>query len=171
MSEKINKGIEMESSIVINCAPQQAYQFWKNLENFPQFMQHIQEVKSTQDNRYLWRVDGPLGSKMTWEADVTEMVKDKKIAWKTVDDSWVKNAGSVEFSPTQQGGTKLHVRLSYAPPAGELGHALATLLGINPEQQMGEDLKRCKQILEQGMTIEGVTRGEIETSPAKQPHA
>ena len=164
------QGITMDSSIVINMAPAQVYEFWRSLENFPRFMKHINEVRPTQDNRYLWRVDGLPGFDVTWEADVTEVVKNERIAWRTVGDAMVKNDGVVRFKPTANGGTEVHVKLTYQPPAGKLGHAVATLFGMNPEQQMQDDLKRCKQILEDGITPEAVTRSDVQNSSAHKPH-
>jgi uncharacterized membrane protein len=166
----VENGIRMEQSIQVNVAPHQAFEFWRTLENFPRFMAHIKEVKATKDNRYTWKVDGPLGTSVSWEADVTDVVQDKRISWKTVGDAQVANSGSVEFSAAPAGGTLLQVKLSYDPPAGKLGHAVATLFGMNPEQQMKDDLQRCKQILEQGMTAEGVTRSEVQQAPAHKPH-
>ncbi len=164
------QGIRMDAKVTINVPPAQAYEFWRALENFPRFMKHISEVKATQDNRYMWKVDAPLGMSVSWEADVTDVVKNERIAWKTRDGAQVPNEGVVTFTPSGQHGTELHVKLSYEPPAGQVGHAIATLFGKNPQQQMETDLQRCKQILEEGITADGVTRSEVEAEPTRRPH-
>ncbi|RYF12538.1 MAG: SRPBCC family protein [Deltaproteobacteria bacterium] len=164
------QGIRMDSSIDINIPVDQAFKFWKSLENFPKFMKHINTVQATGDNRYHWKADAPLGATISWDAVTTDVTTNKRIAWKSVEGSQLANAGSVDFSSLPSGGTRLHVQLSYDPPAGKLGHAIATLFGVNPEQQMQEDLARCKKMLESG-GIEGVaTRGEVEHAPAHKPH-
>ncbi len=152
--------IAVDTSIDMNVAPRAVFEFWRALENFPKFMGHVKEVRATKDNRYLWRVAGPLGLEVSWEADVTNVVQDQRISWQSVGDAQVKNTGSVQFTPTAAGGTHLHVALSYTPPLGQLGHAIATLLGENPKQQMDDDLQRCKSLLEKGFTEQN---GDIKT--------
>ena len=170
MAASAQEGIKMTSRVTVKVSPHQAFEYWRALENFPRFMQHVQEVKATADNRYRWQVDGPLGTKVSWEADVTEVVQDKRIAWRSLEGADVDNEGSVEFKPAPGGACELEVKLSYNPPAGKLGHAVASLFGKNPQQQMDSDLQRCKQILEQGITAEGVTRSEVQATASHKPH-
>ena len=162
-------GIEMKSSVEINVAPAQAFEFWKSMENFPKFMKHIKHVEAVSDICYEWTVDAPLGAAVTWQANVTEVVDNKRIAWRTAEDAQVPNSGVVEFEENGHGGTRLRVQMQYDPPAGQLGHAIATLFGKNPEQQMVGDLARCKEILEMGATEQGVTRSEVQTAETKKP--
>lgn len=165
-----DQGIRMDAQIEINTPQAVVFEFWRRMENFPQFMTHVQEVRALQDNRYAWRVDGPAGTQMTWDADVTEVVGRERISWRSVEGAQVPNAGSVEFTPSASGGTNLHVKLFYSPPAGALGHAVASLFGKNPGQQMNDDLARCKQLLEAGVTQEGVMASQLETRPTIKPH-
>jgi uncharacterized membrane protein len=145
--------IDVSTSVEINVPAHEVFEFWRALENFPKFMGHVKEVRAVADNRYLWRVAGPVGTEVSWEADVVNLVEDQRISWQSVGDATVKNSGSVEFSPTTTGGTHLKVQLSYSPPLGILGHAVATLLGENPKQQMDQDLQSCKALLEKGYTL------------------
>ena len=162
-------GIHMDSSIEIGVSPAQAFEFWKSMENFPKFMTHVKHVEAVSDICYEWTVDAALGATVKWQANVTEVVDNKRIAWRTAEDAQVPNTGVVEFEDNGEGGTNLHVQLKYDPPAGKLGHAIATLFGRNPGQQMDDDLVRCKEILERGATEQGVTRSEVQTAETHKP--
>ena len=81
---------------------------------------------------------------------LTENVPEQLLAWKTVEGSSIAHAGVVYFEPDQFGGTRLHIRFSYHPPGGVIGHALATLLGDDPKTKMDADLARMKTLIETG---------------------
>ena len=142
------EGIRMESSIDVSRTTQEVFEFWRKLENFPLFMSHVKEVKAVGDNRYAWTVAGPIGTKFSWQADVIDADSPRKISWRSVENSDVDNAGEVVFVPLGEDQTRICVRLNYSPPGGAIGHAIATLFGSNPEQEMRDDLVRCKQVLE-----------------------
>lgn len=162
-------GIHMDATINIAVSPAQAFEFWKSMENFPKFMKHVKHVEAVSDICYEWTVDAALGATVKWQANVTEVVDNKRIAWRTAEDAQVPNSGVVLFEDTGDGGTKLCVQLQYDPPAGKVGHAVATWLGRNPEQQIEDDLARCKEILEMGVTDQGVTRSEVQTAQTHKP--
>ncbi|RYF51696.1 MAG: SRPBCC family protein [Cytophagaceae bacterium] len=105
--------IGVETSIDMAAAPHDVYEFWRALENFPRFMSHVEEVRATAPNRYLWRVRGPLGSSFSWEADVTHVEPDARISWRSTDDAEIVQTGTVFFEATQTGGTHLKVQMSY----------------------------------------------------------
>lgn len=136
-----------EGEVVIDAPLHKVFAFWSRLENLPQFMNHVKEVKAIAPSRYAWTVDAPLGATISWEAVTTRVIQNETISWQSAPDSEVVNSGSVHFSPTAQGGTRLKVKVAYTPPAGKLGHAVASLFGKNPEQQIGEDLERLRVLL------------------------
>ena len=140
--------IAMQAEVEVDRSCAEVFHFWRALENFPKFMDHVKEVRAISDNRYHWRVSGPIGTEMTWDADVSEVVANQRISWRSVIGSTVDNSGSVEFLPLEGNRTCIRVSLSYTPPAGLLGHAVATLFGANPRQQMLGDLERCRALLE-----------------------
>jgi uncharacterized membrane protein len=144
------KGVKMETSLSINRPPEHLYRYWRNLENLPRFMQHIQSV-TTQGNRSHWVVRGPLGTSMAWDAEIINERPSELIAWRSLPGSTVDSAGSVHFQAMGPGaGTLVTVSLKYDPPAGKLGVALAQMLGQNPEKGIEEDLRRFKQMMEAG---------------------
>ncbi len=102
------------------------------------------------DGRSHWVIAGPAGVPVEWDAVITRLIPNKVLAWKTIPGSVVEHAGILHFEPTPDGGTRVHIRLSYNPPAGALGHSLIALLGSDPKSRMDEDLVRMKTFLETG---------------------
>jgi uncharacterized membrane protein len=141
-------GIKVEKVVTINRSPEELHRFWRNLENLPRFMHHIQAIKS-QGNRSHWVVDAPMGLHVEWDAEIINDRNNEMIAWRSVPGSQVDNAGSVHFQPAPAGGgTEVKVTLKYDPPAGQVGAAFAKLLGDDPEKQIQEALRELKQMME-----------------------
>lgn len=141
--------IRLEKAITINRSPRQVFDFWHDLENLPRFMQHLAEVKVTGPRRSHWKAVGPGGITVEWDAETVLDIPGQQISWQSVGDSDIPNEGAVRFeeAPENQ-GTALSVIISYHPPGGVAGKAAAKFLeGLNA-QQIEDDLKRLKQILE-----------------------
>ncbi len=149
---------------VINVATpiDQVWELWSDYENFPRFMAHLTEVRRTGDGRSHWVAAGPAGARVEWDAITTAWVPNEVIAWKSDEGAGVQNAGIVRFRPTADGGTQIDVKISYTPPGGVLGHAVAALFGADPERAMEEDMVRLKSLLEDGMTSTDESRVELE---------
>jgi len=143
------RGIELEKTIRIDAAPDEVYEMWSNYENFPRFMSHVLDVRDTGRRRSHWTVQGPAGTQFEFDSVLTEQTRNRRLAWRSEPGASIPNSGSVEFVP-HRGGTRVTVRLSYSPPAGALGHGLASLLGADPQAQMDDDLARMKQFIERG---------------------
>jgi uncharacterized membrane protein len=127
----------------------QVFALWSDPEKFPRFMTHVLGVRRAGERRYQWTVTGPLGASVSWDSEVTELEPERLIAWRSLDGSAVQNTGRVTFMP-KDGGTEVQIQLTYCPPGGVLGHALATLFGVGPKKQLDEDLLRFKSLLETG---------------------
>ena len=148
--------IHINKAININAPVDQLYAFWSNFENFPRFMGHIEQVKDLGNGRSHWVAEGPAGSRAEWDAIITEKIPNQEIAWESVAGSEVKTEGKVHFTENKDGGTRITVLLRYTPPAGAIGHVVATMFGKNPKQAMDEDLARLKSLFEEGeTTVEG----------------
>jgi len=127
------------------------YQFWKNFENFPRFMRHLESVQVTGDRRSRWCATGPAGMRVEWEAETIRDDENEWIAWRSLEGSDVQNSGSVRFTRAPGArGTEVRVQLQYIPPGGALGRRVAWLFGEEPDQQIHEDLHRFKQLMETG---------------------
>ncbi|MGA9998133.1 MAG: SRPBCC family protein [Pyrinomonadaceae bacterium] len=144
-------GIKVEKSVTINKSPEELYRFWRNFENLPRFMNHLESVHVTGDNRSHWVAKAPAGTTVAWDAEVYNEKENELIAWRSLKGADVNNAGSVHFESATGGrGTIVRVVLEYAPPAGLLGATVAKLFGEAPDQQIEEDLQRFKQVMEAG---------------------
>lgn len=150
------EGIRVEQAVTINRPPEEVFAFWRNFENLPRFMDHLESVRVVDDRRSHWVAKGPAGTRVEWEAEIHNEIPGHLIAWRSLPDSEVNHAGSVNFSPAPNEGTHVRVVLRYDPPAGKIGAAVARLFGEEPSQQVAEDLRRLKQVLEAG---EGVMAG------------
>jgi uncharacterized membrane protein len=144
-------GFPVRKSLIIDRPREELYQFWRDFENLPRFMQHLESVKVTGANRSHWIAKGPGGKKVEWDAELTEDRPNELISWRSVDGSELAHAGSVRFESAAGGrGTIVRVDLRYHPPAGLVGVGIAKLLGRAPDQEIQRDLRQLKQMLEAG---------------------
>ncbi len=143
-------GISVQKTITVNAPIDRVFDLMSRFENFPKFMEHVREVEVI-GPRSRWRVDGPAGSELVYESDITRLEPDRVIEWRTLPGQKIDHTGRVRFDETDL-GTRVHVELVYRPPAGVLGHAIAHLLGWDPKARMNDDLVRMKALLETGTT-------------------
>jgi uncharacterized membrane protein len=153
-------GIHVEESVSINKPVEELYRFWRNFENLPKFMNHLESVSTREEGVSHWVARGPAGTTVEWDARIINEIDNKLIGWQSLEGSMVSTAGSVNFRETDR-GTDVRVHLQYNPPAGKLGAAVARLFGEEPSVQIREDMRRFKQLMETGEipTTEGQPRG------------
>jgi uncharacterized membrane protein len=157
------QGIRVDKSITINKPREEVYAFWRNLENLPRFMRHVHSLTSLDHKRSHWILQGPAGKIVEWDAEIIHEQANEWIGWRSIAGSDVDSAGSVHFKPAPRGrGTQVLLELQYLPPGGIFGAALARLMGENPADQIQEDLRRLKQLMETGeiSTTEGQPHGK-----------
>jgi uncharacterized membrane protein len=158
------RAIDIQKAININAPVEEVYEFWSRFENFPRFMAHVEEITVHGNGHSHWKVSGPAGLPVEWDAITTKQIPNEVIAWKSLPNEAIKSAGIVQFHPNPDGSTRITVRMSYNPPAGALGHAVASLLGSDPKTAMDEDLVRLKSLMETGKTTakgREVTHGRL----------
>ena len=149
-----SRAIRVKKSITINGSPEEAYRFWRDFENLPRFMAHLESVRVLDDRRSYWKAKAPLGATVEWMAEIIEDRPNELIAWRSTEEADVPNFGQVRFSPAPGGrGTEIHVELQYDPPGGIIGATVAKLFGEEPSQQVDGDLRRFKQVLEVGEVV------------------
>jgi uncharacterized membrane protein len=149
------------STILVNCKPQEAYQFWRNFENLPLFMNRLENVSIIDSRHSRWEVLGPGGRPITWTAEITDERDGEYITWQSPPDSDVQVAGRVEFREAPAGrGTLISARIEYSPIPGTM-RALAKFLNKGINFAMRQDLRRLEALLEAGEipTIEGQSHG------------
>ena len=143
------RGIDFTKTISIAAPVDELFAFWANFENFPRFMRNVRTVRKNADGSWHWEVAGPLGATVQWDAAVTQSIRNELIAWSTKAGSPVQHAGIVRFQP-EGGATRVHIEMSYNPPAGVAAHVVASVLGADPRAEMDEDLMRLKGYFETG---------------------
>lgn len=144
------RAVTVQRTLTVDAPVTEVFAFWSNFRNFATFMRHIREVSESDSGISHWVADGPLGLPVSWDAEITALQAHRRLAWRSLEGSEIRNAGEVRFEDMDEHRTRLHVRLTFHPPAGALGHTVASLFGADPERQIAEDLARLKQILESG---------------------
>jgi uncharacterized membrane protein len=153
VSVPYGRGIRVEKSVTVNAPPEELYGFWRNFENLPRFMSHLQSVRVLDDKRSHWVAKGPVGTDAEWDAEIINEIPNELIGWRSIDGSNVRNAGSVHFTrSTGNRGTEVKVVLRYDPPAGLIGAAIAKIFGTDPAHEVEEDLRTFKRLVETGET-------------------
>jgi uncharacterized membrane protein len=152
--ESARRGIYVENAFLINRSPQDLYAYWRNFENLPNIMTHLEEVRVIDDRRSHWaarlpRVAG--GQRLQWDAEITRDDPNSLIAWQSVQGSDVETSGRIRFAPAMgDRGTEVHVFMEYVPPGGMLTALLAPLLSKGSKRMIREDLRNFKRIMEVG---------------------
>ena len=151
-NEGADKGIvRTKRSVTINASPEECYAFWRNFENLPQFMRHLESVTVTGDRTSHWKAKAPAGVTVEWDAETLDDRPNELISWRSTEDADVFNAGTVRFERAPGGrGTEVRVELEYKPPLGKLGSKVAMLFREEPGQQVKDDLRHFKQVMETG---------------------
>ena len=145
-----SRAVRVEHTVTIGRPREELYRYWRNLENLPRILRHVESVRVIDERRSHWVARGPAGRTVEWDAEIHNEVPGEIIAWKSLEGASVPNAGSVHFDEAPGGrGTEVRVILEYAPPAGRLGAAAAArLFEERPETQVREALERFKQVME-----------------------
>lgn len=157
--------VRITESITIERSQEELYTFWRDLENLPRFMQHLESVQTLDDSRSHWtaRVPGGVGE-LRWDAEVTESLAYERISWRSLPGASISNTGTVVFRPAPGGrGTELKVTIAYSPPAGTIGSAAARMLNPALSRMIREDVRRFKSLMEAGEvpTIAGQPSGQL----------
>src|SRR5207247_305940 len=120
-----DRSIRVAQSIAVNASPEACYRFWRDFQNLPRFMRHLESVRLTGDKRSRWTLRMPPGNAVEWEAEVINEIPGDVIAWRSLEGSDVDSAGAVRFEAMPSGrGTVIRVKMNYRPPAGQLGSAV-----------------------------------------------
>jgi hypothetical protein len=153
--------MHLHERITVNRPRADVYAFWRNLTQLPLFMNHLVSVQGNPDGTTHWKAKSPIGS-VDWDAEIVQDKPDEMISWRSVEDSEVRNSGAVRFLDATGGATEVAVDISFEPPLGILGEIVAKLFGEAPDQQIADDLKHFKEIMESGQAH--VTRATDRTT-------
>ena len=143
MAQRVQESIEVQAPL------QDVYGYWSNFQNFPRFMENIEEVRMTGEDTSHWKVKGPLGTSVEFDAKTTEMNPEQGVGWNTVDGQ-VMTSGEIRFQEVQPDRTRVEVTMNYAdPPGGKAGELVANILS-DPEKSTRQDLENFAGIVERG---------------------
>lgn len=171
-----HEGIRVERAVTVNRPRQELYRMWRDFENLPRFMQHLESVRVHENDseRSHWVAKGPLDRKVEWDSEIIEERENEILVWKSLPGSMVESMGRVEFMDAPAGrGTIVRVSMEYNPPAGSLGAAFAKLLREEPGLQIKNDLRHFKQMMEAGEipTVDGQPSGRSKPTEKITPRA
>lgn len=149
----------VHKSITVDVPVRAAYNQWTQFESFPQFMHGVKEVRQEGDRRLHWKAQ-VAGKTEEWDAEITEQVPDRKIAWHSTNGA--PNAGEVTFQPISNGSTEVNLKLEAEPQTvtEKIGDAIGVL-----DRQVEADLERFKEFIEnRGGQSTGAWRGDVRDS-------
>jgi uncharacterized membrane protein len=146
--------VHLTGSITIGRQPQDVYEFWHALEHLPTFMVHLDEVRREDERRSHWTATAPFGKTVEWDAETVEDVPGERMAWRSVAGADIQNSGVISFRSAPGGrGTEVRVEIDYDVPGGKIGQMVARYFGEEPHQQLDDDLRRLKQVIETGEVV------------------
>jgi uncharacterized membrane protein len=153
--------VPIETAITVGRPADELYRFWRQLENLPRFMKNLESVTELDGRRSHWVGKSVIGLKLEWDAEIVEEREGQLLSWRSLPGSQVHNSGTVFFDSSSNGrGTVVRVSMDYQVPGHLLGQAVGKMLSGTTQQQVKEDLKRFKELIE---------TGEIATTDG-QPH-
>lgn len=159
-------GLRIQKAAYINATAAELYEFWKNPQNYPKVFAHVKEITPEQNGIFLWRVAGPAGIPLSWRGRITRLLPEQRIEWRSLPGSTVENHGIIHLEENRDGRTRVQIEMSYNPPAGLLGHAVAALLGLDPKSAIDRDMVQLKSLFEQNnAAVDGheVAKGEVKS--------
>lgn len=159
---RASRAVRIEHSVTVMRSAAELYAFWRDPANLPRVVEFIESVETVSETTARWRARGPGGVTIEWDAQIINDIPNELLAWKSVGDADIPNAGSIHFRPAPDAkGTEVRLVVEYEPPAGHLGAWIAKLVKENPEEQLRTAFRRFKQLAETGevLTNEGQTSG------------
>ena len=146
----------IEKSVEVACPVRTVYNQWTQFEDFPRFMAGVKEVKQIDDTHVRWHAE-IWGKDKEWDAEITEQVPDRKIAWRSISGD-APNAGEVRFEPVGPDRTRIHLAMSYEPQGAV--ENVGDKLGFVKRRASG-DLERFRDLIESRGAATGGWRGDV----------
>lgn len=143
-------GVIVQKTTTIHAPVERVFDLLVNPDKLPRVMEHVREVEKIDDTHYHWTVIGPAGTPLSWDSEITRIIPNELLAWRSGPGAAVRNEGIVQFEPTGDGGTRVQIRMHYLPPGGLVGHSIAELLDSDAKHILDDDLARLKSLVERG---------------------
>jgi uncharacterized membrane protein len=142
--------VTVKKSVTVNRSPEEVFNYWRNFENFPHFMKHVESVRKTGKMVSHWTAKAPGGKRVEWDSEITEVKENELIRWHSLSGSDVQNSGQVTFKKAPEGGTEVEVEFTYHPEGGVASSSVAKLFNFLTVYYIKRDLLRFKRIIEKG---------------------
>lgn len=152
---KSSSSSSSQESIDVDVPVSTAYNQWTQFEDFPKFMDSVREVRQLDDTHLHWRAE-VAGKEQEWDAEITEQIPDKRIAWRSI--GGVRNAGVVTFHKISDNKTRIMLQMDYDPRS--MDEKIGDALGV-VKLQTKANLKRFKEMLETRGRETGAWRGSV----------
>ena len=160
--------LEIKTALTVGRSPEEVYRFWRDFDNLPRFMNHLEAVRITGERTSHWKAKAPIGMTVEWDAEIIEDRPNELIVWQSLERADVENSGSVRFSPAPGNrGTEIFLEMRFHPPGGVIGAKLARIFDEVPKTQMRNDLRRFKQVMETGEVVHSDDSIEPGPNPAR----
>jgi uncharacterized membrane protein len=163
--------LEVEATVTIARPAEDLYTFWRKLENLPRFMHGLESVTENGSLSH-WVGHSVLGLRPTWDAEIVEDLPGRLLSWRSVPGAQVHNAGVVLFEPTgDDRETVVRIIMELVPYGAAFGRAVGRALTAGTAQQVREDLRRFKCLMEAGEVpvVDGQTAGARSTFDLHNP--
>jgi uncharacterized membrane protein len=168
--EPVPQGICVQKSVTVGRPVQEVYDFWRDFTNLPRFMRHLESVTELGGNRSHWVAKAPAGAAVEWDAELVEDRRNELISWRSLENADVESSGVVRFREAPGGrGTEVRVEMRYDPPGGRAGALFAKLFREEPGQQVSDDLRAFKQVMEVGEVVLSDATYDRGMHPAQPP--
>jgi uncharacterized membrane protein len=149
----INPVVRLRRSINIHATVDEVYDFFRRFENYSHFMSYVHDVKVDDSGGLEWTIIGPAGVRIQWKAAMTALIPRQLVSWKSLPRSLITNAGAIRIRPIDTDLTLVDIELTFAPPAGALGYAVAKFLGFDPKDKIDEDLSVMRGLIEESSIL------------------
>lgn len=146
---RIRRVITLDAAVVVHAAAEDVFAVLRALDDAPRFLRHVRAVERRGPHRYRWSVDGAAGAPISWDVEITTLLYNRRIAWRSVRGARVRMDADVRLERLAPDTTRVLVHLRYALPFGRDGRAIRALFGGDPDVQLAEDLTRLEKLVEQ----------------------
>jgi uncharacterized membrane protein len=167
---------ESRAAITVNRPIAEVFAFWHDVQNLPRFLEQLQSVRDLGRGRSRWRQTDETGAEIEFDVELTAQEINERVAWRSLEGSEIESSGEVTFTAAPGGrGTEVRAVLHQPAKRGGLAAAAAALLDADGNQQVRDDLRRFKQLLETGEVVrseaspEGTSARNLASQRPAQP--
>lgn len=148
-AQDFGRDVHLSSSVVIDRAASDVYEFWRDFSNLPQVMGFLERVEPREGNISHWVARVPAGPLLEWDSEVIEDVPDYRLSWRSLEGSEINTWGTVIFEPRADGkGTEVSVTLNFNPPGNSAGNAVAHFLKGLESSVLSNNMRNLKTFME-----------------------